>query len=85
MCVFIFVSVCLWVWLYRYGSVKLKGVVLCVCCVQYVNDVKQHAAFICFSIGSFSKAEVLLLESGCDPREVGVAICGVVCTCVLLM
>lgn len=37
---------------------------------QYVCEVKQRAAVILFSIGKFSQAEVLFLESGCDPREV---------------
>ncbi len=37
---------------------------------QYVSEVKQRAAFIYFSMGAFSQAEVLFQESGCDPREV---------------
>ena len=35
-----------------------------------MNEVKQRAAFIYFSIGAFSQAEALFLEGGCDPREV---------------
>ena len=38
--------------------------------LQYICEVKQRAAFIYFSIGAFSQAEVLFQESGCDPREV---------------
>lgn len=38
-------------------------------------EVKQRAAFIYFSVGAFSQAEALFLESGCDPREVGCAHC----------
>lgn len=37
-------------------------------------EVKQRAAFIYFSMGAFSQAEVLFQESGCDPREVS-ALC----------
>ncbi len=37
-------------------------------------EVKQKAGFVCMASGAFSKSEMLLLESGCDPREVGVAI-----------
>ncbi len=33
-------------------------------------EVKQKAAFIYFGSGAFSQAEVLFLESECDPREV---------------
>lgn len=40
--------------------------------LQYVCEVKQRAAFIYFSTGAFSQAEVLFLESGCDPREVAI-------------
>lgn len=39
---------------------------------QYVCEVKQRAAFIYFSMGAFSQAEVLFQESGCDPREVSI-------------
>lgn len=39
---------------------------------QYVCEVKQRAAFIYFSMGAFSQAEVLFQESGLDPREVRV-------------
>ena len=38
--------------------------------VQYMNAVKLKAAFIYLATGSFSQAETLLHESGCDPREV---------------
>ena len=43
--------------------------------LQYMSEVKQRAAFIYFSVGAFSQAEALFLESGCDPREVGCARC----------
>ena len=39
--------------------------------LQYMNHVKLKAAFIYLAIGSFSRSESLLHESGCDPREVG--------------
>ncbi|CAI8050652.1 Transforming growth factor-beta receptor-associated protein 1 [Geodia barretti] len=38
--------------------------------VEYMNAVKLKAAFIYLATGSFSQAETLLHESGCDPREV---------------
>ncbi|KAL5479964.1 hypothetical protein EMCRGX_G023570 [Ephydatia muelleri] len=37
---------------------------------EYTMGVKQKAAFIYISVGQFSRAEALLMESSCDPREV---------------
>jgi hypothetical protein len=44
---------------------------------EYMNEVKLKAAFIYLATGSFSQAESLLHESGCDPREVIVLFEGV--------
>ena len=47
------------------------GYIITVCfLLQYMNQVKQKAAFIYFSLSNFSQAETLFKESGCDPREV---------------
>lgn len=37
---------------------------------EYMCEVKQRAAFTKFSLGAYSQAEALFLESNCDPREV---------------